>query len=292
MRYRNVLSLILALGVVNAWACRPGGDARPTSESAPAPARGDRVVVEPRAAEFFEGRVLSVNADRFRVELARGGDPVSVSRADVYVLSAARPPLKAGQLAVCKQGELWGGCRIERIEGDRFEITTVDGKAGSSSRAWVLTPSASTELNLKQAFARGAARLEFERGAELAGAPTAPASFMPSLHGRVVVRRAGGWYSGTIQELHERYAYVAFAPDGVREQVPLSELVPEAPHSNQPARGDFVLVRPPSPAEPWRTLRVLAATDREFRVGGPGSEERLVSLRDLLPLSAAAPPAR
>jgi hypothetical protein len=78
----------------------------------------------------------------------------------------------------------------------------------------------------------------------------------------------------------------------VREQVPLAELLPEPPQATQPARGDFVLVRPASPAEPWRTLRVLSATDREFRVGGPGSDERVVSLRDLLPLSAAAPAPR
>jgi hypothetical protein len=278
--------LVSVICLSSVWACRPGGESRPHSQAPSAPARGDRVVVEPRAAEFFEGRVLSVNAERFRVEPVAGGEPLSVSRADVYALAAEREPLKPGQLAICKKGALWVGCRVERAPGDHFEVVTLDGANASVPRASALAPSASTELNLKQAFARSAQRLEFERGAERASVPVSPPSFVPSLHARVLVRRAGGWHSGVIQELHDRTAYVAFAPDGVREQISRTQLMPEPPYPTQPVRGDFVLVRPASPAEPWRTLRVLGATDREFRVGGPGSDERVVSVRDLVPLGA------
>lgn len=251
------------------------------------------MVVEPRAAEFFEGRVLSVNADRFRVEPSGGGEPLSVSRADVYALAAARPAPKAGQLAICKREATWAGCRIERAFGERLDVITLEGASVSIPLTAALTPSASTELNLKQAFARSAARLDFARGAERAGTPSSPPGYVPVPRGRVLVRRGGGWYSGVIQELHDKSAYVAFAPDGVREQIARSELLPEPPYPAQPARGDFVLVRPDSPSEPWRTLRVLGTNDREFRVGAPGSDERVVSVRDLVPLGAgSAAPAR
>jgi hypothetical protein len=308
MRYRNVLDhtaivarksgdsfgrvlglRLLAAAIVSSgfWACRPGGESRPSLEAARLPARGDRVVVEPRAAEFFEGRVLSVSGERLRVEPTGGGEPLSVSRADVYALSKEVGALKPGQLAICKREAAWAACRIEQTLGDRFEVTTLDGASASVPRAAALTPSASTELNLKQAFARSTQRLEFERGAALASLPVSPSGFVPSLHSRVLVRRAGGWYSGVIQELHDKTAYVAFAPDNVREQVVRAALLPDPPYPTQPVRGDFVLVRPASPAEPWPTLRVLGTTDREFRVGAPGRDERVVSVRDLVPLGAA-----
>jgi len=247
------------------------------------------VVVEPRAAEFFEGRVLSVNADRFRVEPVGGGEPLSVSRADVYALGVGRAALKPGQLAICKRETGWAACRIESVQSDRLDVSTLDGVSASLPPAAALAPSASTELNLKQAFARSTQRLEFERGAERASVPVSPSGFVPVPRGRVLVRRAGGFYSGVIQELREKSAYVAFAPDGVREQVARSALLPEPPYPAQPTRGDFVLVRPDSPSEPWRTLRVLGTTDREFRVGAPGSDERVVSARDLIPLGSASP---
>jgi hypothetical protein len=287
MRYRNVLAESAV--VLGLWACRPGGESRHNSEAPQAPARGDRVVVEPRAAEFFEGRVLSVNAERFRVEPSGGGEPLSVSRADVYALPAERALLKPGQLAICKRESGWAACRIERAQSERLEVLTLDGASASIPVTAALTPSASTELNLKQAFARSTRRLEFERGAERASLPVSPPSFVPSPHGRVLVRRAGGFYSGVIQELRDKTAYVAFAPDGVREQIARSALLPEPPYPTQPARGDFVLVRPASPSDPWRTSRVLGTTDREFRVEAPGSDERVVSVRDLIPLGPAAP---
>lgn len=279
--------LFAALAVSGCWACRPGGEPRPNSEQARRPARGDRVVVEPRAAQFFEGRVLSVSGERLRVEPAGGGEPLSVSREDVYGLSKELGALKPGQLAICKREAVWAGCRVERALGDHVEVTTLDGTRASLPRSAALLPSLSTELNLKQAFARSNQRLEFERGAAQASLPASPPGFVPSAHARVLVRRAGGWYSGVVHELHDKTAYVAFAPDNVREQVMRGALLPEPPYPNQPVRGDFVLVRPASPAEPWPTLRVLGTTEREFRVGAPGRDERVVSVRDLVPLGAA-----
>lgn len=284
IRDAPVLLCALSLLVHGAWACRPGGESQPKPEPARAPGRGDRVVVEPRAAEFFEGRVLSVSAERLRVEVLAGGEPLSVSRADVYLLSDARGALKVGQFAICMDAASWIGCRVEQVSRDQLGVALLAKGKVTIAKGLALTPSASTELNLKQAFARSAERREFEQSAEHAAGPVSPPGFVPTLHGRVLVRRAGGWYSGVIQELREKFAYVAFAPDSVREQVSRRDLLPEPPYPAQPTRGDFVLVRPASPAEPWRTLRVLGASARDFRVGAPGNDERVVSVRDLVPL--------
>ncbi|HWA75030.1 MAG TPA: hypothetical protein VG937_21975 [Polyangiaceae bacterium] len=281
---RVALFSLIAAGV---WACRPGGGASSKSKAIHAPVRGDSVVVEPRAAEFFEGRVLSVNGERLRVEPLGGGEPLSVSRADVYPLSGAPSALSPGQFAICRNSATPSGCRVEQVSNDRVHVTLLSQSKLSLAPSSVLSPSASTELNLRQAFARNTARLEFERDAARAALPVSPPGFLPALHARVLVHRAGGWYSGVVHELREKVAYVAFAPDSVREQVPRSELLPEPPYATQPTRGDFVLVRPDSPAEPWRTLRVLGTSERDFRVGAPGNDERVVSIRDLVPLAGA-----
>ena len=102
---------------------------------------------------------------------------------------------------------------------------------------------------------------------------------------RLVARRSGGWFSGVVSDVRDQTAHVAFAPDNVSEPIAVYDLVPEPPASSAPARGDFVLVRPASPAEAWPTLRVAGLEGRDFRVVGPDGQARVVGARDVLPLT-------
>ncbi len=267
----------------SAWACRPG--AKPSHDAAPVTSkRGDRVVVEPRAAEFHEARVLAVEHDRLRLELLASRESLSVASSDVYRLPPPPAKLEPNGFAICHHAQEWVGCRLLRRSGPSFSVRTLTGASLELGPAALLAPSALTELNLRQAFVRADRRLQFQQEAERAGPPLAPSSFRPQARQRVVARRSGGWYSAVIQEVDHDFVYVTFATSAARERLPLGELIPEPPWPAPPGRGDYVLVRPLAPAEPWPTLRVAGVGDREFHVAGPLGDERVVSHRDVIPL--------
>jgi hypothetical protein len=274
---------LLLLGAAVASCTRKGDP--PAPERPPGPTRGERVVVEARAADFFEGRVLSVSESRLRVEPAQGGDPISVTVADVYRLPGA--PIVAphrDQLLVCRVESAWIGCRVEAVEGERLRVSTLAGASATIPTNAVLLPTALTELNLRQRFARVAERRRFREGARAAGKPVAPPAFRVLPRARVIAERAGAWYGGVIHEIEDSDAYVRFDGTGLSERVPNERIVPEPPYPAAPARGDFALVRPLSPAEPWSPVRVVAVTAQDFKVADENGEERVVIARDLLPL--------
>lgn len=242
------------------------------------------MVVEVRAAEFFEARVLSADKGRVRVLPQGGGEPLSVAASDLYPLTA-RSNVAPGAFAICHHDARWQACRQTSSGKDGANFITLEGVNVRASGGDVLAASPSTELNLRQAFKRAEKRLSFLSEASRAGNPEAPPGFRPSVHARVVVRRAGGWYSATIEEVNDHDLTISLPADGARERVAPGEVVPEPPAPRQPSRGDFVLVRPLSPSEPWQVSRVVASAEREFRVAQPDVEERLVGLRDLLPLA-------
>jgi hypothetical protein len=267
-----------------ARACRPGSEAVHSIDAGTSPRRGDRVVVEVRAAEFFEARVLSAAKGRVRVLPQGGGEPLSVAESDLYSLTETRARAAPGVFAICRHAGRWLACRQAGQDKDASAYTTLEGITMRAQPNDVLAASASTELNLRQAFKKAEKRLRFLSEASRAGSPEVPPGFRPATHARVVVRRAGGWYSATIEEVNDHDLTIVLPADGARERVTPGEIVPEPPTSRQPSRGDFVLVRPLSPSEPWQVSRVESTAEREFRVAQPDADERVVGLRDLLPL--------
>lgn len=280
-RIRTSALYVLCLAV---WACRSAGNAS-TSATPSALARGDHVVVEPRAAEFFEGRVLSIGKSQLRVEPVGKHEGVSVSVSDVYSLKRAPFSPKQGQLAICRLDSGWIGCRVEAVRDDAVEVRALNGDSASLSRNQLLSATPTTELNLRRAFGRASSSAAFAEAAARAGRPTPPAGYRVTPRAHVVARRSGGWFSGVVSDVRDQTAHVAFAPDNVSEPIAVYDLVPEPPASSAPARGDFVLVRPASPAEAWPTLRVAGLEGRDFRVVGPDGQARVVGARDVLPLT-------
>ena len=285
---RPLLLVALAVGC-EACACQRSPRSEGTSKAdagAPLLRRGDLVVVEARAAEFFEARVLGIVKDRVRVQPEAGDEPRSVAMSDLYPLGGARSSASPGAFAICRQATRWHACRQEPSKKGTF--TTLDGVTLAPAAADVLAASELTQLNLREAFKKAENRLRFQSEANRAGEPEVPRGFRPLTHARVVARRAGGWYSATVEDVGEREVVIALS-GGARERVGVGELVPEPPSPRQPSRGDFVLVRPLSPSEPWQVARVAAVTEREFRVAQPNADERVVGLRDVLLLVAEPP---
>jgi len=250
-------------------------------------ARGDRVVVELRAAEFFEGRVLSISRGLLRVERDDGSEPVSVSSSDVYRLPP--PPISPDRdrLLVCRVDARWVGCKAERSEGGAIRVRTAAGQSVRIPPDAALQPSPLTELNLKRHFERAAERARFAAAAARAGEPERPIGFRILPRARVVARRKAGWYSGTVHEIDDAGAYIAFDGQASLEHVSSVMIVPEPPHLGTPERGEFALLRPSSPVEPWLPVRIVGVLAPDLKVVAENGDERTVPQRDLLPLTNA-----
>lgn len=271
-----------------AWACRSAGGDATAAPVASAVARGDHVVVEPRAAEFFEARVLSLGKTQLRVEPVGKHEGVLVSASDVYTLKGRVAQANAGQLAICHIAGRWTGCRVEQVRGDDVDVRTVTGEAARVRLTELLAASAATELNLRRAFGKLSSSVAFASAAARAGRPVAPSGYRVLPRSRVVALRASGWFSGTVADVRDDSAHVVFAPDNVSEPIATANIVPEPPASVAPGRGDFALVRPASPAEAWVVMRVLGPEERNFKVAGADALPRLVPARDVLPLAPAS----
>jgi hypothetical protein len=248
--------------------------------------RGDHVVAEQAGAEFFEGRVLAADGDHLRVQAVGGNDSLNVLASDVYRLPPAAHELTPKQLAICGREAGWVPCRVTSVTGATLRANDALGVAFDVAPERVLAPSALTELNLKRHFSRSEAELAFKRSAERAGEPRPEPSWKPGLHERVLVKRGTDWFTGYVRELSEDGAEVTLSTIVRNVAVPLSALAADPPSSfvNELRHGDFVLVRPDTPSDPWPRWQVRAVNGAEIKLVDAAGSTRSASAREVVPL--------
>jgi hypothetical protein len=273
----------LVCGLLSACSKREAAD-----NPAPAEvyARGDRVVAEQSAAQFFEGRVLAAQADHLRVQVIGGNDSLNVVASDVYRLPPAAHELTANMLAICGRGEAWLPCRVTNISGNALHARLASGEQFDLPRDHLLVPSALTELNLKRYFARSEAEQAFAHAAERAGEPRPEPGWRPALHERLLVKVGAEWFTGYVREIDSDTAEITLSSPQRNATVPLSALSAEPPSSfvSELRRGDFVLFRPETPSQPWARMQVRALNDAELKLGDASGTLKSATVREVVPL--------
>jgi hypothetical protein len=154
------------------------------------------------------------------------------------------------------------------------------------SRDRLLVPSALTELNLRRYFARSESEQAFLHAAEHAGEPRPEPGWRPAVRERLLVKIGPEWFTGYVRELDSDTAQVTLSSGQRSATVPLSALSAEPPSSfvSELRRGDFVLVRPESPAQPWPRLQVRALNDTELKLADAAGLSRSATVREVIPL--------
>jgi hypothetical protein len=261
-------------------------DAPPSQEIHVAYVRGDRVVVEQAAAEFFEGRVLAVAANHLRIQAAGGNDSLSVAASDVYRLPPAPDArgLLPRALAICNFDDAWLPCRVQKVNDTTLSVTSATGEAFDLNLERVLTPTLLTELNLRSYFVRNEAVLAFSRSARRAGDPRPEPGWHPSLRERVLVKLGSDWFTGYVHDLGDDRAGMMLDAGQRSVTVPLSALAAEPPSSvpSELRHGDFVLVRPETSSEPWARWEVHAVNGPEIELIDATGRLKAATVRDLL----------
>lgn len=283
--------LLVAAALLAVAGCRGRAEGSAHASDARALGRGDLVVVERAAAEFFQGRVLSVNGGSLKVQTTEDGEPVVVASSDAYRVPPSPHAFVAGDPAICRESEArWVACRVQRTVGDTLEMD-LGAKEGRVVEAeHVLAPNPVTLLNLKRYFEAVESRLRFEETARAAGDPARPPGWLPEPGEPVIARRDGDWYSARVlQALEHRGVRVVWESDEHPESLAADAVVPAPPGQRLAARGEFAMIRPKAPAMPWERVRVDATGPDEAVVVGIDGQRRRVGIRRLIPLAPRAP---
>lgn len=279
---RELRAAILALTVC-ATACTHGAHRNPASVTRPLK-RGDRVVIEQTAAQFFEGRVLAVSGSTLRIQTAARPDSLQVQVGDAYRLPPAAHRFATGELVICEVTPAhWKPCRIDAV-ASRITAHSVEGSPVQLSAEQVLAPTPVTLLNLRHAFHIAQIQAAFRSGLARAGRPRAPSGWTPSRSDHVLAERSEAWYSATIREVKDKGVTVIFRGDQDVTEIPSASVVPEPPYPAKLTAGDYALARPVSLSQPWKPVRVTSAVADSIGALDIDGNKLTLSSRDVVPL--------
>lgn len=273
--------------------CHADDSNRKASGAPPVLARGDSVVVERAAADFFEGRVLAVTESRLKVQMASEGDPVDVARSDAYRLPVPLHDFGPADPAICRTADAaWSACRVVD-GGDPRRVTLLSGEARSLRLGDVLAPTEVTALGIRRAFDVADTRRRFVDQAAHAGEPARPHGWTPGRKEPVLARRELGWYGAhSLGAGPDGGVVVSWDSEDIPVAIPGGHVVPVPPFEHTFVVGEFVLTRPASMTEAWEVVRITGVGADEASVIGQTGENRRTPLNQLVPLAHGAPSER
>lgn len=247
--------------------------------------RGDRVVVEPLSAEFFEGQVLEVLEAKIKLQRTDSGDIVQVGKGDVYRLGETKPRLSPNDLGICEmKPHRWQSCRVLRSTADGFYVATTEGSEQDLRASQVLAPTGLSELNIRRRFAEVARRRSFEAAVASASIPRRVPGWVPAPRRMVVAERNGRWYGAQITEVDDDRVVLRW--DGQKDltDLPKTAIMPQPPACGVPQRGDRALRRPSGHGAPWVPVVVVAVDGGEVTVENIDRVRIVVDIRELCPM--------
>lgn len=280
------LAAILPAVLVAGGACRT--DPAPASRAtAPPLKRGDIVVVERAAAEFFEARVLSVGKESLNVQTSTEGDPIVVAASDAYRVGQGAHAFAKGAAAICRSGpSKWEACRVVTPGTDAVDVELSNGESRSLGAGELLPPGPVTVLDIERHFEVLAARKQFAATALAAGQPRRPNGWTPAPREPVLARKGTEWYPAhAAQLLSDGGESVVWESNGGTEPLPGGYVVPVPPFEHTFSRGDYALCRPATPGGAWERVNVETVGEGTVVIVGASGERRRVDAHSLVPLS-------
>jgi hypothetical protein len=252
-------------------------------------ARGDLVVVERAAAEFFEARVLSATGASLKVQTSAEGEPVVVARSDAYRILPSSHAFAPHEVAICRTAAAhWEPCRIVTAGARGATVALGSEEQRTVDLDAMIAPGPVTVLDIERYFDVIASHRRFGEAALAAGHPRRPGGWTPVPHEPILARRRTEWYSAhAAQLLSDGGQNVVWEGDNRAEGLPGTYVVPVPPFEHTFSRGDFALARPTTPGAPWERVRIEGLGTDEAVIVGAGGNRRHVDARSLVPLSVA-----
>jgi hypothetical protein len=247
--------------------------------------RGDRVVVEPTAADFFDAQVLEVLGAKVKLQRSDNGDILQVGKGDVYRLSGGQPHFNANDFAICEFAlHRWQSCRIRRALGNGFSVVDTDGTERELNSMQLLAPTGLSEMNIRRKFEETARRRSFADAVSSAGVPRRVPGWGPAPRRLVIAERNGHWYGAQVTEVDDERVVLRW--DGAKDltDLPKNSVMPQPPACGVPERGDRALRRPSGHGAPWVPVVVVGVDGGEVTIENIERVRLVVDIRELCPL--------
>jgi hypothetical protein len=245
------------------------------------------VVVERSAAEFFQGRVLSVADTTLKVQTSEEGEPVLVARSDAYRVPPEHHAFTAKDAAICaERAGHWVPCLVANDGGGgEIVVRFSSGEERPLERAKVLSPSAVTALDISRHFEAVSARKQFDEDAHRSGVPPRRPGWIPERKEPVLAVHGGEWFSAHVVEpLGDGGVRLVWDGDEHAETVRGDLVAPVPPSNLPPERGKFALARPETASQPWERVRIEAVGPSESLAVGVDGRKRKLDRRSFVPL--------
>ena len=268
-------------------ACSHRSDDRAKSSST-APLRGNHVLVESSAAQFYEARVISEEASRLRVQAVPSGDTAFVQVADTYRLPAISAHIAPNSLAICNlDREHWVGCKIAAVTANGATVNDINQNSYQLPSSQIVSPNALTELNLKRLFEKASEQREFEHDMTKAGSPRLVPGWQPTPGKSVIAKVDNKWWLSAIVAEKRGKLRIKFAGTDRVLDVLHSEVAPEPPYPMEVSqKSKIALIRPASAAQAWQPVRLISVDALEALVEDLARGRRTVPVRDVCPLES------
>ena len=221
---RTIVTFVVVLGCSNRTLDR----SQPKSTL---PRRGDQVLIESSAAQFYQARVISEETMRLRVQAVPSGDTTFVPIADVYRLPAKVMQLAPHSLAICNiDHERWVACRVAEAGARSANVNDVNESSYQLPWPKILSPNALTELNLKRLFDRARDQRDFEHDMSKAGPPRLVPGWQPTTGKPVIAKVDGKWWLSTIVSERHGQVRITFSATDRMLDVARNDVAPEPPY--------------------------------------------------------------
>lgn len=283
-----VVTLLLVVGLSVGCSRKPEARLPPEDPLA----RGDWVVVEQTAADFFEGRVLDVLDSKLKLQRSDSGEVIVVRSADVYPLRAKLWQPKLESYAICEvEPHHWLGCQVLRGKADAWIAVDPAHREHTLRQAQVLEPSGLSVMNIRRRFEESGRRQAFEGSVSKAGEPRRVAGWTIAPHRLVLAMRDGNWFGARVIEADEERVVIRW--DGQKDETELAraEVMPQPPSCGIPVHGDRALRRPSGFGSPWQPVMIIGVDGAEVKVEDIERRRSTADVGELCPLGEARAPA-
>lgn len=307
--WRRVAWFAAVCGALGTWSCRCSDQEASNAavSTASAVERGDHVLVEVAAGEFFQGRVLArapvAGASQLKVQRA-DGELVQADEADVYRLEPEdasapgafavdrRPAgsaegLAPGALAICRRPRApatWVGCRVVAQAAASFEVEDYSGERFTADMPNLALPSELTRMNLELRFRAADRALNFQRASRAAGDPAPTRGWVPGLRERVIAKLGDEWFSAYIVRFYDDGSYrVEWVTNRRESDVQKRFVISEPPYPPPSHSGGFALRKPSALSRAWQRVKIVSVRP-ELIVADASGEQRAATWRELVPL--------
>ena len=196
-----------------------------------------------------------------------------------------------GDSLLCRTSpQRWVACNVLAVDGAIAELQDDVGGKHRLGGVDMLRPSGPTRAIIERHFALRAGHAEWERAVRDAGLPAQPDGWRPTPGERVVALWLQPfWYGATVTRVDRDTVLLRWDDNDIwgEPQRPLRELAPVATapeHGADLSPGQFVLVRPPEPSQPWMPHKVARVAGNEVDVENAEGQVSRVGVAQLVPL--------